>query len=172
MSVLHFVDRPHRLVVSAFSGQVTLDEIAAACTRLRHDRDFKPDYRQLADMSQVSQLKLQAEDINSIRFTYDPFSKKSRRAFVVADNDATLGTVKGYRSIVASEQFEIFPSMLDAISWLDLEVTVLQAVSLPGFSKTDVPAKDETASFALTFDTPRSFRPIRRRAKAHGNQHH
>jgi hypothetical protein len=45
MSVLHFVQRSHRLVVSTFSGEVTRDQIAAACTKLRHDHDFRPDYR-------------------------------------------------------------------------------------------------------------------------------
>ena len=72
MSVPHFVDRPHRLVVRTFSGEVTRDQIAA-CTKLRHDRNFRPDYRQLADLSQVSHLKLYLEDLNSISSTYDPF---------------------------------------------------------------------------------------------------
>jgi hypothetical protein len=91
MSVLHFVDRPHRLVVSTFSGEVTRDQIAAACTKLRHDRNFRPDYRQLADLSQVSHLKLYLEDLNSISSTYDPFSRESRRAFFAPDS-TTLGT--------------------------------------------------------------------------------
>jgi hypothetical protein len=163
MSVLHFVDRSHRLVVSTFSGEVTRDQIAAACTKLRHDRDFRPDYRQLADMSQVSRLNLYLEDLNSISSTYDPFSSKSKRAFFVPDR-TTFGTVQTYQSVVNSEQFEIFPSLLDAISWLDLEVTVLQAASKRSSFRPD-PTADQQSTFNLPSNTPATFQPIRRRAK-------
>jgi len=164
MSVLHFVDRSHRLVVSTFSGEVTRDQIAAACTKLRHDRDFRPDYRQLADMSQVSRLNLYLEDLNSISSTYDPFSSKSRRAFFVPDR-TTFGTVQTYQSVVNSEQFEIFPSLLDAISWLDLEVTVLQAASKKSSFRPDSDPEQKSLTFNLPSNTPPTFQPIRRRAK-------
>ena len=163
MSVLHFVDRSHRLVVTTFSGEVTRDQIAAACTKLRHDRDFRPDYRQLADLSQVSHLNLYLEDLNSIRSTYDPFSSKSRRAFFAPDS-TTFGTVRTYQSVVKSEQFEVFPSLLDAISWLDLEVTVLQAASMRSSFRPD-PAKEQSHTFNLPSTTPSTFQPIRRRVK-------
>ena len=170
MSVLHFVGRSHRLVVSTFSGEVTRDQIEAACTKLRHDSDFRPDYRQLADLSQVSRLNLYLEDVDSIRSTYDPFSSKSRRAFFVPDklnvvpDNSTFGTVRTYQSVVKSEQFEVFPSLLDAISWLDLQVTVLQAASKRS-SFRSVPASDESLTFNLPSNTPATFQPIRRRAK-------
>ena len=85
MSVLHVVDSSHHLVVTTFSGQVTVEEIAAACTKLGTNQDFRPDYRQLADLSEVLHLNLNDEDIRSIREIYDPFSRQSRRAFVVSD---------------------------------------------------------------------------------------
>ena len=164
MSVLHFVDRPHRLVVSTFSGEVTRDQIAAACTKLRHDRDFRPDYRQLADLSQVSHLTLYLEDLNSISSTYDPFSRESRRAFFAPDS-TTMDTVRIYQSVVNNQQLEVFPSLLDAISWLDLEVTVLQAASMRGSFRRDPDADEQSLTFNLPSNTPPTFQPIRRRRK-------
>lgn len=79
--------------MTTFSGQVTLEEIAAACTKLGRDHDFRPHYPQLADLSQVSRLNLTDEDMHSILEIYDPFSSQSRRAFVVSDRGA-LGTMK------------------------------------------------------------------------------
>jgi len=171
MSVLHFVDRSHRLVVSTFSGEVTREELVAACTKLRQDRDFRPDYRQLADLSQVSRINLYLEDLNSIRATYDPFSPNSRRAFFAPDSN-TRGTVKSYQSVVRSDQFGVFPSLLEAISWLDLEVTVLQAASMRSTFRSDPAKHGASLTFDLSSNTPPTFQPIRRRLKkAQGNHH-
>lgn len=169
MSVLHFVDRPHDLVVTSFSERVTLDQIAVACTKLRHDHDFHPRYRQLADLSKVSLLDLCQADLTAIRVTYDPFSKESRRAFVVPDED-TFGKVRSYQSILESKEFGLFSSLLDAISWLDLDVAVLPSVcATPSFREA------EEASPLWTFDlpdsTPRTFRRTFRPAKAHRRGH-
>ena len=161
MSVQHFVDRPHRLVVSMFSGQVTLDQIAAACTKLRHNHDFQPTYRQLADLSAVSQLSLHPEDINTIRMTYDPFSHQSRRAFVAPDSD-TFGTVTAYGSAVESPEFGVFPSMLDALSWLDLEVTVLDGTRIRSTFRNQFA---EGLTFDLLGGASRTFRTIPAPAK-------
>jgi hypothetical protein len=170
MSVLHFVDRPHRLVVSTFSGEVTRDDLVAACTRLRNDRDFRPDYRQLADLSQVSHINLYLEDLSSIRSNYDPFAQDSRRAFFAPDNE-TRGTVKSYESVVQSEQFGVFPTLLDAISWLGLEVTVLQAASMRGSFRPD-PSRGASLTFNLSSNTPPTFQPIRRHLKKAQSNHH
>jgi hypothetical protein len=171
MAVLHFVDRAHRLVVSTFSGEVTRDQLEAACTRLRADRDFRPDFRQLADLSRVSRLKLILEDLNSIRSTYDPFSPNSRRAFFAPDQE-TLGTVKTYQTVVKSDQFEVFPSLLEAISWLNLEVTVLQAASMKSSFRPDPEKMKDSLTFDLSPNTPPTFQPMRRRLKKAQSNHH
>lgn len=160
MSVLHVVDSSHHLVMTTFSGQVTLEEIAAACTKLGRDHDFRPDYRQLADLSQVSRLNLNDDDMRSIREIYDPFSSQSRRAFVVSDRGA-LGTVKTYQSIGGGDQFQVFPSLLDAIDWLNLGATVLPAVSLTSSLRFASTNNSERCSFDLSCNAPRSFQPLR-----------
>jgi hypothetical protein len=171
MAVLHLVDRPHHLVVTTFSGQVTVDEIAAACTKLRHDHDFRPSYRQLADLSKVSRLELQPEQLTSIRLTYDPFAQESRRAFVATDEN-TFGVVTTYKSIVESEQFAVFPSLLDAISWLDLEVTVLHAVCLRDRYRSKSTEAEKGLTFDLPVSTPPTFRAMHRSSKKrHGTGH-
>ena len=165
MSVLHVVDSSHHLVVTTFSGQVTLEEIAAACTKLGRDHDFRPDYRQLADLSQVSRLYLNDEDIRSIREIYDPFSSQSRRAFVVSDPGVTLGTVKSYQSIGGGDQFQVFPSLLDVINWLNLGATVLSAVSVTSSLRFASASSSDSYSVDISCNTPRSCQPLRGLAK-------
>ena len=128
MSVSHSVDAPHHLVISDFRGRITLDQIATACTKLRHNPEFRSNFRQLADFSQVEELELRPEDLTAISTTYDPFSKRSQRAFVATDC-VTRETVTAYQSISQNPKFHIYSSMLDAIASLDLEFTILKVAS-------------------------------------------
>jgi hypothetical protein len=52
-----------------------------------------------------------------------------------------------YQSITDSEHLEVFHSLVEALSWLGVEVTVLEAIH-----RTD----------------PQTFRPLRRRGKGSG----
>jgi hypothetical protein len=163
MSVFHTVSPSQRLVVSNFQGRITLEEIAVACTNLRHNPAFRPTFRQLADLSQVSQIALRREDLTAISTTYDPFSKRSKRAFVAAD-DATRETVGAYQSISGNPDFRIYNSILDAIASLDLAFTILQASSMrPSTQKRT--SGQESITFDLQPNTPPTFRPLRRRSK-------
>jgi hypothetical protein len=164
MSVFHAVNPAQKLVISNFQGRITLEQIAAACTGLRHN----PAFRQLADFSQVSQLALRQEDLQAISTTYDPFSKKSKRAFVATDV-ATRKTVGAYQSISGNPDFRIYGSMLDAIASLDLAFTILQASSMRPSTQKGPPGRAST-TLDLVPNALSTFRPLRRRLKkAHRN---
>ena len=169
MSVVHFVDRPHQLVVSTFSGQVNLDEIATACTKLRHNRDFRPHFRQLADLSKVGRFNLRQEDLTSIHTVYDPFFQESRRAFVVPD-PAAFGVVESYKGIVESTELGVFESLLDGISWLGLEVTILQAACMKDSFRFSAAESKASATFNFQSNASRTFRISTQTRKAHGTR--
>jgi hypothetical protein len=76
MSVVHFVDRPNHLVISKLSGRVTPDEITASLKKLRGDPDFRPHFRQLADLSQVSSIDLRRADLTQSTRVMTPSGNK------------------------------------------------------------------------------------------------
>ena len=158
MAVSHSVDAPHRVVFSDFRGRITLAEIAAACTKLRNNPEFRESFRQLADFSGVEALDLRPEDLAAISTIYDPFSKKSRRAFVVSDH-TTRETVDAYQSISQNPDLRVYGSLLDAIACLDLEFPVLKAASKRNSTLKLKPAEQSS----VTFNVP----PIHRSTLKH-----
>ena len=150
MSVFHSVDAPHCLVLSDFRGRITLDEIAAACTKLRHNPEFRANFRQLADFSEVEMLDLRPEDLTAISTTYDPFSNRSKRAFVATD-PATRKTVTAYQSISHNPEFHIYGSLFDATASLDLEFTILKTANIKCSTREQAPPGEQGA---MTFGLP------------------
>lgn len=158
MSVSHSVDAAHHVVFSDFRGRITLAEIAAACTGLRNNPEFRENFRQLADFSGVEVIDLRPEDLTAISTIYDPFSKRSKRAFVVLDG-ATRDTVAAYQSISQNPDLRLYGSLLDAIACLDLEFPILKAKS-----KRSSTLKLKTAEqSSVAFDIP----PIHRSTLKH-----
>jgi hypothetical protein len=128
MPVRHFLDLVSRLVITQCSGEVCRDEIVESLTNLRGNPDFHPDFRQLADLSQVSTLKLGFNDMEAILRLYDPFSNKGRRAMVAPGNSTNFGLARMYQSLVDDPQFEVFQSLIDAITWLGLEIATVEEI--------------------------------------------
>jgi hypothetical protein len=123
--ISHFVDRSNRVVVTTCSGELSRDEVIKSLIDLRKHPSFEPDFSQLSDLSQVSRLNLSYADLETIRSLYDPFSIQSRRAVAAPGSDSNYGVARMYEALVDQERFQVFRSLLDAISWLGLEVTIL-----------------------------------------------
>jgi hypothetical protein len=169
MSVIHSVNPSQHLVVSDFSGKITLNEIAAACTKLRHHPEFEPSFRQLADFSGVDAFDLRPDDLKAIRSLYDPFSKKSKRAFIAAD-PATRRTVTAYQTISENPELLIYDSTLDAIASLGLEAMILRV----GRAHTSCKPGPEGKASLLMVDIPDATstrRSITPQKKAHKKGH-
>jgi hypothetical protein len=112
--VHNFVD-PNRMVITMCAGEVTRDEVVASLTDLRERSDVKPDFRQLVDFSQDSRLEPDFKDLYRICRARELLSHKGKRAIVAP----------GHRSSLHNDRFKVFQSLVDAMSWLGLEVNVL-----------------------------------------------
>lgn len=132
---------------------------------LREHPDFRADFSQLVDLSEVSRLDLFFADMNTIHRVHDPFSKEAKRAVVAPGGGATFGLARMYQSIVDSEQFEVFRSLLDAISWLGLEVTNLRAASKKDLPKPESAQLKEGSTMDVPPGGPASFGARRKRGK-------
>ena len=165
MSVIHSVSPSQHLVISDFSGKITLDEIATACTKLRHHPEFEPSFRQLADFSGVDAFDLRPDDLRAISSLYDPFSKKSKRAFIAAD-PATRQTVTAYQTISENPELHIYDSTLDAIASLGLEAMILRVGRAKISCKSGPDAKNSSLIVDIP-DTTSNQRPIKPQMKAY-----
>lgn len=127
VSIENFVDPEHGVVITMCFGYVTRSDVVSSLTTLRKDPDFRPNFRQLINLMQAAKFELDFKDLYGIRQIYDPFSNESQRAVVATQGEAGFDLARMYQAIVDSEHFEVFTSLLEAISWLGLEVTVLEA---------------------------------------------
>ena len=162
VSVENFVDPEHGVVITRCSGHVTRNDVMHGIASLRRDPGFRPNFRQLINLMDALKFDLDFKDLCGIRQIYDPFSSQSRRAIVAPPGGAGYGLARMYQAIVDSEHMEVFVSLLDAISWLGLEVTVLEAAIQRGRACSRV--RVETGTIVdLPPDVPQTFRPIRKK---------
>jgi hypothetical protein len=129
MPISHFVDPDHRFVLTRCVGEVFRDEVEASLAKLREHPDFRPDFSQLADLSMVSSLKLGFNDLEAIHRLHDPFSTEGKRAVVAPGFGTTFGLARMYQSLVEHVRYEVFQSLLEAVAWLGLDMTIVEAVN-------------------------------------------
>jgi hypothetical protein len=115
------IDTDRKLVVTRIWGAATEDEIHDHGQRLRNDPEFRPDFSQLVDMSDLTEIRVGSgliRDAGRNQF----FSPGARRA-IVANSEAAFGMARMYA--IASEDsgqtIEVFRDISAAEAWLNLE---------------------------------------------------
>ena len=113
------IDTDRTLVVTRIWGAATEDEIFDHGQRLRNDPQFQPDFRQLVDMSELTEIRVGSgviRDASRNQF----FSPGVRRA-VVANSDAAFGMARMYAiaSENAGQTIEVFRDINPAKAWLE-----------------------------------------------------
>jgi len=71
---------PDRVVITTCFGDISFDHVLESLQALAGDPSFKPGFRQLVDLSQVSKLRLRLKDLEEIQHSWDPFSNTGKRA--------------------------------------------------------------------------------------------
>jgi hypothetical protein len=100
-------------------GAATDDEILNHGQRLRNDPQFCPDFRQLVDMSELTEMRVASglvRDASRNQF----FSPGVRRA-LVASSEAAFGMARMYAiaSEIEGQTIEVFRDMNSADAWLN-----------------------------------------------------
>jgi hypothetical protein len=121
MPASYTIDTKRKLVVTRIWGAATEDEIFDHGQRLRNDPEFRPDFRQLVDMSELTEILVGSGLIrNASRSQF--FSPGVRRA-LVANSEAAFGMARMYA--IASEEtgqtIQVFRDMAAAEAWLNQE---------------------------------------------------
>ena len=116
-----YIDAPRRLVFSRGTGVLTFADCRGHMERLLGEPGFRPEFNQLIDFRDVTDVAISAEEIVLLA-ARNVFSPKSRRAFVVA-NDLQFGLARmfrSYRENAGEKGIQIFREMKEALVWLAL----------------------------------------------------
>lgn len=160
MPIHHYVHPTDRVVICF--GDISFDHVLESLQALGGDPSFKPGFRQLVDLWQVSKLRLRLKDLQEIQHSWDPFSNTGKRA-VFAIQLPIFRLAKTYQSLVARTEFRVFHTLTEAISWLNLQASPLKGCTRR--SSTARVFSTSTAATMLEMPTlvPKNFPVARKR---------
>lgn len=112
------IDVEQRLVLTTFTGAVTLDDVMGLIARLRSDSRFEPTFSELVDLSGASAVHLGHAEFQRLG-SLDPFSRDSKRAFLVPSQGAVFGVTRMFH-ILRNENpsIRIVHTIDEAKEWL------------------------------------------------------
>jgi hypothetical protein len=115
------IDTGRRLVITRIWGAATDEDIHEHARRLRADPLFDPTYRQLADMSDITEILVSKGTIEEIS-RGQLFVPGAPRAFV-ASQDAVFGLLRKYQlhADSAGQLIGVFRDRKAAEDWLGLK---------------------------------------------------
>jgi hypothetical protein len=107
-------------VSSRLWGAVTDKEIHEHNDKLRNDPHFDPSYRQIVDLTGITEIKVSTVTINETSLN-QIFNPGTRRA-MVATSDATFGMARMYalRAEGLGQTVEVFRDWPPAEEWLGI----------------------------------------------------
>jgi hypothetical protein len=118
MPVTYEIDRNRHLVTTRLWGPVTDDEVYEHNEKLRSDPEFDPSYRQIADMTGVTEIAVSTSMINET--AQDQFfTPGTPRAFIASD-DGVFGMARMYslRAEGLGQTIQVFRDTGSAKEWL------------------------------------------------------
>ena len=113
------IDTAARVVSARFEGALTFGRIVHYASSLRADPRFSPAFSELVDLRGVESVHLTTDEIITIADEVDPFSLKSRRAFV-AQSEAQIHVAQFHRILrPESSTIRVFFSMDESRRWIE-----------------------------------------------------
>jgi hypothetical protein len=120
MPISYAIDPIEQLATSRLWGVMTDDEVRDHNERLRTDPAFNPGYRQLVDMTEVTESRVGTNTINETSADHF-FNPGTQRAFV-ASSDAIFGMARKFalQAEADGQTIQVFREMKSARKWLGL----------------------------------------------------
>ena len=106
-------------MMSTGSGVLTLADLLAHQEKLLADPDFSPDFSQLWDLTNITEVELTSKDVHRLA-QRSIFSPDSRRAILVS-RDLVFGLARMfeiYRDILGENGIRVFRNLDDALEWV------------------------------------------------------
>jgi hypothetical protein len=123
MPCRYAIDVEHKLVVSRAWDRVTFAEVDAHQDKLASDPDFNPEFKQLVDATEVTNLDISIDEAKAV-FARKTFSPSSRCAFL-GRGLSVLGMgrlIEAQAALMGGrETVRVFSDRDKALKWLGIE---------------------------------------------------
>ena len=117
--VQFIIDANRRVVIATFGEQLTAADIQGYVRSLDSHPNFDPSFSEIADISNVKELLLDASEFLKLADRTDPFSFESKRAFV-AQTYLQIHAARIHKILRSQRNFGIFNSLEDAEKWISM----------------------------------------------------
>src|SRR5579862_749181 len=111
------IDANRRLVIARFGKRLRATDIQAYVKNLRDHPGFNSSFSEIADITDVKELPLEAPDFLSLADSVDPFSVESKRAFV-AKTAVQTHAARMHKILRSQRNCEIFQTLAEAERWI------------------------------------------------------
>jgi hypothetical protein len=111
------VDSKRRLVIAKFGERLTAADIQSYVQNLCNHPSFNASFSEIADISGLKELPLEASDFLDLADRTDPFSLGSKRAFV-AQTSLQIHAAQMHKILRNQRNFEIFKTLKEAEDWI------------------------------------------------------
>jgi hypothetical protein len=115
----YVIDKERKLVITTAWGDCTTDDVLEFRKRVLSDRDFDPNFSQLADFTCITRADVSPDEVRMLA-AISPFSPQSRRA-LVANNQMVFGISKMFgilRNLRGEKLIRVFRTRQEALDWL------------------------------------------------------
>lgn len=119
MPASYKIDKERRLVLSSGTGHLTKQDILGHMDQLSKDPDFDPDFCQLVDFREITEVEFGPEEVREFaeRNIYSP---RARRAILVKD-DLHYGLARMFethRDLKGESGIRVFRDYNEAMGWI------------------------------------------------------
>jgi hypothetical protein len=119
----YLIDVPNGVVYSKKWGVLTDEQVAAYTKALWADPRFDPEFRQIVDFRQLTEIRVSGAAVREIARD-NAFRRDARRAFIVASDEAFgLTRMFGMFTDSKAETFGIVRTLEAAFEWIGMEPT-------------------------------------------------
>ena len=116
------VDAKDRIIYSSFEGKLNDSDLLAHREVLKDHPDFDPEFSEVLDFSNVTELRVTVAFINSLAKSSSLYSPESKHA-VVAPHDMTFGVARLYQMLAQDRRpnLAVVRSMAEARMFIGIE---------------------------------------------------
>jgi hypothetical protein len=135
MPARHHIDQARRFIVSTGWGVLTKDDLVAQTQRVLGDPDFDPHYRQLWDLTEVTEFPVTFPEMMAIA-EVNVFAPDARRALLAPSNNV-FGIARMFEMLRESKGekgIRVFRDRAEAFAWLELDPATVEVPSDRGSS--------------------------------------
>jgi hypothetical protein len=117
------IDEENKVIICHAAGVLTFERVHEFRARMKSDKRFKRDYRQMLDLRDLTSIPLDSAQIRQLAEEH-VFEPDAHRAFVVSTGlQHGLGRMfSAFREVEGEKNIGVFRTLEEAVHWLGIPV--------------------------------------------------